>query len=268
MKREDYSYEQFLDKKFSPSVYKYTVVNQALMHLTGEKTKDCSQDISHVLWSAESAFVYKTHCLFCRTKYLYHGDKADCKLVPVRIYDFENKVLESCRNRQDHWSLKVQARVEFVSDLPASDAVYHQTCSANFRTGKQVPIKYTHDDSTAKMLRRPYDSTQTHALKKVILYLEPNDEEQITINDLIQKREENLIGTGSTAYSFTHMKDQLKKQFAENNIIADINGSLNVITQWSTASTILNDFYAHPKQESPELEKVMILEAVAKIYQK
>ena len=37
-----------------------------------------------------------------------------------------------------------------------------------------------------------------------------------------------------------------------------------MITQWSTASTILLDFYAHPKQESLELEKVRILEAAAK----
>ena len=97
-------------------------------------------------------------------------------------------MLEACRNRQDDWSLKVKARVEFVPDLPDADTVYHQTCSANFRTGKQVPRKYTHDDSTTKKLGRPYDSAQTQAYKKVILYLEQNDEEQITINDLIQKR--------------------------------------------------------------------------------
>ena len=64
------------------------------------------------------------------------GKKADCKLVPVITCDFESKVLEACRNRQDDWSLKVQARVEFVPDLPVADAVYHKTCSANFRTGK------------------------------------------------------------------------------------------------------------------------------------
>ena len=39
-----------------------------------------------------------------------------------------------------------------------------------------------------------------------------------------------------------------------------------MVTQWSTASIILHDFYAHPKQESPELEKVRILEAAAKIF--
>ena len=90
-----------------------------------KKTKDCSHDTSHVLRSAESAFEYKTHCLFCGTKELYHGKKADCTIVPVRTYDLESKVLEAYRNRQDDWSLQVQARVDFVPDLPAVDAVYH-----------------------------------------------------------------------------------------------------------------------------------------------
>ena len=110
----------------------------------------------------------------------------------------------------------MQARVEFVPDLPVADAVYDQTCRANFRTASRCP-KYTHDDSTIKQLKRPYDSAQ--AFKKVILYLELNDKEQITINDLIRKMEEYLIGTGNTAYVLTHMKYQIKKQFAENTLL-------------------------------------------------
>ena len=88
------------------------------------------------------------------------------------MYDFESKVLEVCRNRQDDWSPKVQARVEFVLDLIVAGAVYHQTCSVNFRMGKQVPKKYTHDDSITKKPGRPYDSAQTHVFQKVNLYLE------------------------------------------------------------------------------------------------
>ena len=139
--------------------------------------------------------------------------------------------------------------VEFVPDLPAADAVYHKTCSAHFRTGKQLPKKCTNYDSTTKKLGRPYDSAQTQAFKKVILYLEQNDEEHITINDLIQKMEEYLIGTDGTAYGFTHIKYQIRKRFAENNIIAEINGKPNVVTQWSIASTILHDSYAHPSRK-------------------
>ena len=169
-----------------------------------------NRNTSHVWRSAESAFEYKAHCLFCGTKDLYHGEKADCKLVPVRTYYFESKVVEACRNRQDDWSLKAQARVEFVPDQPAADTVYHQTYSANFRTGKQVH-KNTLMTITTKKLGRPYDSAQSQVFKKAILHLEQNDEEQITINDLIQKMEEYLIGTGSTAYGFTHMLDKIKK---------------------------------------------------------
>ena len=97
--------------------------------------------------------------------------------------------------------------------------------------------------------------------KRLEGHITPHKHKHKPINDRIQKMEEHLISTSSTAYGFTQMKDQIKKQFAENNIIAENNGKPNVITQWSTASTILRDIYAHPKQESHEIEKVRILEA-------
>ena len=56
------------------------------------------------------------------------------KLLPVRTMDFQRKVIESCVKRNDAWSETVKARVEFVQDLHAADAVYHNICSINFRT--------------------------------------------------------------------------------------------------------------------------------------
>ena len=32
-----------------------------------------------------------------------------------------------------------------MNDLPAADAVYHQQCSSNFRTGKNVPTRFSVD---------------------------------------------------------------------------------------------------------------------------
>ena len=228
-------------------------------------TEDC-HDKTHLLRSAESSFDYRTNCLFCGTKDEYDGKKTDFILIPVRTYDFQNKVLEACKHRLDDWSHRVQSRIEFVPDLPAADAVYHQACSVNFRTGKQVPKKYT-KDATTKHAKpgRPCDTAQTEAFTKVIAYLEQNDEEQITISDLIQKMEDYLEGTDSEAYGFTHMKDQIKKQFGQKIVITEIDGKPNVVTLWSTASTILHEFYSHPKQDSPDLEKIRILETAAKL---
>lgn len=228
--------------------------------------KGSSGETVHRLRSTETSFDYRTQCLFCGTKDLYEGKKKEFILIPVRTYDFQKKVLEACKNRLDDWSLRVQSRIEFVSDLPAADAVYHQVCNVNFRTGKQIPKKFI-QDATTKHAKpgRPCDSAQAEAFAKVIAYLEQNDEEQITINDLIQKMNDYLKGTDSEAYGFTHMKEQIKKEFGQKIVITEVGGKSNVVTLWSTASTILHDFYSHPKHESPDLEKNRILETAAKL---
>lgn len=117
MKREVYSFEQFPDKMFTPAVEKCTVVSQALTPLTVKRQKtvivtlimSCGQLNQHLITRHTVYFVEPKTCIVEK--------KSDFILVPVRTYDFQNKVLEACRNRQVDWSLKVQARVEFVSDL-------------------------------------------------------------------------------------------------------------------------------------------------------
>ena len=40
---------------------------------------------------------------------------------------------------QNTWANDRFSRLSAVIDLPAAEAVYHQSCNANFRTGKQIP---------------------------------------------------------------------------------------------------------------------------------
>jgi hypothetical protein len=145
---------------------------------------------SHILRSAEAPFDYGKHCLFCGITDKYDGKKDEFKLIRVRTYDFQERITALCTKRNDDWANRVKARIDCVHDLHAADAVYHQACSSNFRTGMQIPQKFLpHDDTSAKRVKlgRPQDSVQKEAFMKVIGYLEHNDEEQTTINDLIQK---------------------------------------------------------------------------------
>lgn len=96
-------------------------------------------------------------------------------------------------------------------------------------------------------------------------YLEQNDEEQTSVNDLIEEMESYLAGTGVTAYGSTHMKEEIRKHFGNNIVITEINGKKNVVTMWSAASTILHDYFASTKQASPDLEKQKITETAAKL---
>ena len=202
--------------------------------------------------SASSAFHYSEHCLFCGTPDKYQGRQKTHKLIPVRTMDFQKKVTERCVERNDAWSETVKARVDFVQDLHAADAVYHNICSINFRTGKQIPHQFLTVPSKRPKYGRPADDTRNDAFIKVAEYLKANDEEQTTIPDLIEKMGEFLAGTDCTPYGFTYMKECIQKHFGQDIIIAEINGKENVVTFRHRASAIIHEFHQMPKETSSE----------------
>ena len=154
----------------------------------------------------------------------------------------QQKILKACQEQEGGWVDLVRDRVFFVHDLHAADAVYHNLCSTNFRTGKQIPqIFQTSDRKPFKRAKRsesagrPKELTARQAFLKVAEYFEENDDEQKTIADLVEKMREYCQDTNSTAYGFTHMKNELKKHFGDQIVITEIDGKSNVVTLKSTA---------------------------------
>ena len=110
----------------------------------------------------------------------------------------------------------MKACILHVHDLHAADAAYHQTC-VNFCTKKQMPmaqLTITEDVKRSK-LGWPQDDERTVAFLEVARYLEENDDEQITINHLIDLIKQKLADTTHEAYSYTHMKARLQEHFGE-----------------------------------------------------
>ena len=85
---------------------------------------------------------------------------------------------------------------------------------------KQIPAFHEHEDSSSKKIKvgRPPEKQRTDAFLEVATFLKENDDEQITIQDLIQCMEENLPNTEYSAYSYPHMQQRLKEHFG-NKII-------------------------------------------------
>ena len=105
-------------------------------------------------------------------------------------------ILAACQERGDTWADAVQARILHAHDLHAADAVYYQVCSINFRTKKQIPTCAVHESSSKRAkLGRPQDRERTQAFLEVASFLEENDDEQITIQDLIGRMGDNLAGS-------------------------------------------------------------------------
>ena len=87
--------------------------------------------------------------------------------------------LAICHERGDDWANAVQARILYVHNLHAVDAVYHRVCSVNFRTMKQVPVIHDHNGNTSKKLKvgRPPEKQQVDAFLEVARFLKENDDE-------------------------------------------------------------------------------------------
>ena len=126
------------------------------------------------------------------------------------------------------------ARIEYSQDLPAFDIVYHRQCSTNFRTFKQIPETYRDvredDNPNPSKCGRPSDTYTEITFLQVTCYLEENDEEQMTINDLINKMNDYLNGTCFEPYSFLYMKKRLIDQFKDRIISTELDGKSNMMT--------------------------------------
>jgi len=97
----------------------------------------------------------------------------------------------------------MRARLMNVHDLPAAAAVYHQTCNVNFYTKRQLPQVYEADELPAVKKRkvgRPQNEEKKQPFIKLTWIFEENDDEQITVSDLVEKMKEYLSNTESEAY--------------------------------------------------------------------
>ena len=241
--------------------------------------------VSCVLRRSESPmFDFKEHCLYCGTSAKFHKcNKRGIDVYCVRTIDLKETVLEDCRKRQsknieDRWSQIVAGRLAYVTDLPSEESVYHQTCSVNFRTGREIPQQFCSDDVAKKVKRgrplkgsktanqgRPVQQQQCEAFLKVAEYIVDNDDEQISVADLVEKMNEYLQDTTCKAYSSYHMKLKLQKHFGEKIVITELNGKSNVVTFRSTAQSLLHSFYEQQKSDNSQQEAVRLVLTAAEL---
>ncbi|EDO49780.1 predicted protein [Nematostella vectensis] len=168
---------------------------------------------------------------------------------------------------EDEWGKIVLSRIEFARDLHAVDAVYHNSCNVNFRTGKQIPKGHDGEGEEKyqnRTLGRRTDTIKDAAFLKVARFLEDNDEEQLTIYDLVSLMEMYLEDDNEAPYSNVHMKARLHQHFGNEIAINSINNQ-NVVTFRETTASIISDLYKKPKGDDSEVEKAKIIQIAARL---
>ena len=235
-----------------------------------KKNSVCSNDKHKILLRSEAPnFDFKSRCLFCGVlaKCCLSSKKRSFDTYPVRSLEFQRTVINHCIQRGDQWADDVRRRLNHIFDLPAADAIYHQQCSVNFRTGKGIPKAYQTAKCvtpTMKSPGRPQDKEQTEAFVKVMQFLELTTSETLTVNDLVS---EMFKVCGDKAYSTKHMKTKIIEHFGDNVVISSIDGRRDIVTLKSNAASIIHSFYTESQGQSDEEKKAKILETAAKLLQ-
>ena len=96
-----------------------------------------------------------------------------------------NKVSEKCGS-----SIFVKSRIAYAQDLHAVDSIYHEKCSVNFRNGTGIPK----DIVPSKKGKKGCQGSEilTDVFLKVAGYLEANDDEKISVEDIVEKMKEYI----------------------------------------------------------------------------
>ena len=107
------------------------------------------------------------------------------------------ELLCSQRGPGDKWNETVKGRIESAQDLHAADAVYHQQCNINFRTGRNISWTFqSHgSDGENKKGRAEYEDRLT-AFFKAISYTKKcesiKDVKSLTLKTHEKKVDENF----------------------------------------------------------------------------
>ena len=70
------------------------------------------------------------------------------------MIETKDTILKLRSERGDKWSDTIRARLLNVHDLPAAEAVYHQTYSANFCTKRKLPKVFEGHEQPAVKKRK------------------------------------------------------------------------------------------------------------------
>ena len=111
-----------------------------------------------------------------------------------------------------------------TNDLRAYDCIYHQKCSVNFRTGKDVPKEFKQNSGGTEAEKgRPMNDVQNEAFLQTCMYIEINEQERYEIKDLVHimanylnETDKNSPGPCHKPFNNHYMKQELIEKCGES----------------------------------------------------
>lgn len=216
------------------------------------------------LRSDSSRFSFDTDCFLCE-KYV---DKDKAKKYPNSIeyayntamcLTLKETITKKCAERrekqpEDEWTDAVSHRPAAIHDLTAEEAIYHRKCYQYFNSARNFTFeallssKRSFSNAPPPVKRgRPSGSTDEKmksAFMCVVDYLETNDDETVTLDDLFEVMEKQA-DSSSEVYCKKTLQRQLQTHYGDRVSITSSRQQPLVVTLTSKVKHIVQD--AHNK---------------------
>lgn len=207
-------------------------------------------------------------CLFCDKEVVFveNNNPVDGSAVMTHgKKSFTSTILAKAKERADDWGTEIAGKIGyFMNDLRAFDIVYHQQCSVNFRTFRFVPKQFQNEgESKGRKIGRPIKANLDEAFRSVCNYFEENDDEQLTVHDLVNKMSEFL--TDTEPFTAKWMKEKLMEHYGSDVHITSHAGKVDIITMTEKQDRILREFFESSKDMTDDEKKRSIIEAAARL---
>jgi len=239
-KRNDHELTQYL--RLKPSVLK--VHNSCRRNYTSKRlfdqkcTKSSDVDDTVVpqksLRSSAPTFDWKINCFLCGK---FCADDKSKNIRNVMTLDVQRSVLDQCKVRADAWGLEVLSRINACDCVRAEDAVYHKNCHRDF-----------FGMSVYGTRGRPVDSLKSETFKKLCEWLEVNDCELLTLQDVVDKAQA-LVPNNDAVYTEQWLKKKLVEQYGDHIQFNEVRGRRNVICWKRMGAYIINQKWHDDNKE-------------------
>ena len=135
-----------------------------------------------------------------------------------------------------------------------------------FDWGRKCQTSFDHRQcKKTKNIGRPKNEDQRQAFVAVCEYFESNDEEQITISELVSKMGEYLFEDDSVPYGSQYLKQKLKERYNDSIYIAEVEGLQDIVTMRGETAKILRTYFETSKDGDSESQKRAIIATAAKL---
>ena len=205
------------------------------------------------LRSEKQRFSFRDDCFICGK----NVDKDLAKRLPgnpdyqysiVMTISLIETVAKRCEERRNSgeggtWAEEVTKRMACTNDLPAEEAIYHRKCFQYFMKPSKAPPNETDEPRSRGRPTGSVDQQKRLAFRHVIEYLENNDDETVTLDELYAVMESEVGSEG--VYSKKTLQRMLYEHYGDKVSITSTKQQPLVVTLSSNIKQLVRD--AHKK---------------------